>query len=79
MKDLPHTSPSPLLAVLWQRVWENRSLFDLTCFGHLVDRDPSSWDMYPKTEKMANPAKMLVMALPRVTMKVSLQRRKQML
>lgn len=40
MKDLPHTSPSPLFAVLWQRVWENRSLFGLTCFGHLVDRDP---------------------------------------
>lgn len=40
MTDLPHTSPSQLLAVPWQRFRENRSLFDLTCFGHLVDGDP---------------------------------------
>lgn len=60
-----------LLSAPRQTVKEKGSLAS-PAFATWLTGTPSSWDMYPKTEKMANPARMLVMALPRVTMKVSL-------
>lgn len=75
MEELPLPSPG----CPRQRMREEDSSSASPALATWLTGTPSSWDMYPRTEKMANPARMLVTALPRVTMKVSLGRTKQML